>query len=118
MFCSYENRFINFNFFSEYYSYWLPICCLNRLELRDEWRLQNRRAFANIWSDMVFGISLFILLYFNQTKVSYHYSICLLHSLACIFVHELLQTTLFIDLTFCLLAIKQKQGSRFCGVWE
>uniref|UniRef100_A0A5B7BPP9 Chloroplast envelope membrane protein n=1 Tax=Davidia involucrata TaxID=16924 RepID=A0A5B7BPP9_DAVIN len=40
------------------------------LELRDEWRLENRRAFANIWSDMVFGISLFILLYFNQNKVA------------------------------------------------
>lgn len=40
------------------------------LELRDEWRLRNRSAFANIWSDMVFGISLFLLLYFNQTKVA------------------------------------------------
>ncbi|PSS01575.1 Chloroplast envelope membrane protein [Actinidia chinensis var. chinensis] len=40
------------------------------LELRDEWRLENRRAFANILSDMVFGISLFILLYFNQNKVA------------------------------------------------
>ncbi|XP_059460943.1 chloroplast envelope membrane protein isoform X2 [Corylus avellana] len=40
------------------------------LELRDEWRLENRRAFANIWSDVVFGISLFILLYFNQAKVA------------------------------------------------
>ncbi|XAR50703.1 hypothetical protein NMG60_11005101 [Bertholletia excelsa] len=40
------------------------------LELRDEWRLENRKAFANIWSDMVFGISLFILLYFNQSKVA------------------------------------------------
>ncbi|WCJ34656.1 CemA-like proton extrusion protein-related [Euphorbia peplus] len=40
------------------------------LELRDEWRLENRRAFANIWADMVFGISLFILLYFNQNKVA------------------------------------------------
>ncbi|XP_065881997.1 protein DAY-LENGTH-DEPENDENT DELAYED-GREENING 1, chloroplastic [Euphorbia lathyris] len=40
------------------------------LELRDEWRLENRRTFANIWSDMVFGISLFILLYFNQNKVA------------------------------------------------
>ncbi|XP_042490336.1 chloroplast envelope membrane protein isoform X1 [Macadamia integrifolia] len=40
------------------------------LELRDEWRLENRRTFANIWSDMVFGISLFILLYFNQSKVA------------------------------------------------
>ncbi|XP_042490337.1 chloroplast envelope membrane protein isoform X2 [Macadamia integrifolia] len=43
---------------------------LDRLELRDEWRLENRRTFANIWSDMVFGISLFILLYFNQSKVA------------------------------------------------
>lgn len=40
------------------------------LQLRDEWRLENRRAFANIWSDMVFGISLFSLLYFNQSKVA------------------------------------------------
>ncbi|XP_058722338.1 chloroplast envelope membrane protein [Vicia villosa] len=40
------------------------------LELRDEWRLENRRAFANIWSDAVFGISLFILLYFNKSKVA------------------------------------------------
>ncbi|KAJ9689166.1 hypothetical protein PVL29_014696 [Vitis rotundifolia] len=37
------------------------------LELRDEWRLENRRAFANIWSDMVFGISLFILLYHSES---------------------------------------------------
>lgn len=42
----------------------------NALELRDEWRLENRRAFANIWSDTVFGISLFILLYFNKSKVA------------------------------------------------
>ncbi|KAK3006419.1 hypothetical protein RJ639_016685, partial [Escallonia herrerae] len=40
------------------------------LELREEWRLENRRAFANIWSDMIFGVSLFILLYFNQSKVA------------------------------------------------
>ncbi|XP_028770159.1 chloroplast envelope membrane protein [Neltuma alba] len=40
------------------------------LELRDEWRLENRRAFANIWSDMVYGITLFILLYFNQSQVA------------------------------------------------
>ncbi|KAJ0592149.1 putative chloroplast envelope membrane protein, CemA [Helianthus annuus] len=40
------------------------------LELRDEWRLINRSAFANIWSDMVFGISLFVLLYFNQNQVA------------------------------------------------
>ncbi|XP_040374846.1 chloroplast envelope membrane protein isoform X2 [Rosa chinensis] len=43
---------------------------LDRLELRDEWRFENRRAFANIWSDMSFGISLFILLYCNQSKVA------------------------------------------------
>ncbi|KAF8053425.1 hypothetical protein N665_1415s0003 [Sinapis alba] len=35
------------------------------LELR-EWRLENRKAFANIWSDMVSGISLFLLLYANH----------------------------------------------------
>ncbi|XP_050218533.1 chloroplast envelope membrane protein [Mercurialis annua] len=40
------------------------------LELRDERRLENRRAFANIWSDMTFGISLFVILYFNQNKVA------------------------------------------------
>ncbi|KAK6147516.1 hypothetical protein DH2020_018428 [Rehmannia glutinosa] len=40
------------------------------LELRDERRLENRKAFANIWSDMVFGVSLFILLYFNQSQVA------------------------------------------------
>ncbi|KAJ8532068.1 hypothetical protein K7X08_011991 [Anisodus acutangulus] len=39
------------------------------LELRDEWRLENRKAFANILSDFVFGVSLFILLYFNESKV-------------------------------------------------
>lgn len=44
----------------------------DRLELRDEWRLENRKAFANIWSDMLFGISVFLLLYFNQNQVSYH----------------------------------------------
>ncbi|KAG6586129.1 Chloroplast envelope membrane protein [Cucurbita argyrosperma subsp. argyrosperma] len=40
------------------------------LTMREEWRLENRKAFANIWSDMVFGISSFILLYFNQSKVA------------------------------------------------
>ncbi|KAL2503311.1 CemA-like proton extrusion protein-related [Forsythia ovata] len=40
------------------------------LELRDDRRLENRKAFANIWSDMVFGVSLFGLLYFNQSKVA------------------------------------------------
>lgn len=40
------------------------------LQLQDEWRLNNRRSFANILSDLVFGISLFLLLYFNQAKVA------------------------------------------------
>ncbi|KAI3443481.1 hypothetical protein Pfo_000146 [Paulownia fortunei] len=40
------------------------------LELRDEWRLENRKAFANIWSDIVFGVSLFILLYIYQSQVA------------------------------------------------
>ncbi|XP_072963139.1 protein DAY-LENGTH-DEPENDENT DELAYED-GREENING 1, chloroplastic [Typha angustifolia] len=40
------------------------------IELRDEWRLENRKAFANIWSDMVYGIVLFILIYFNKSKVA------------------------------------------------
>ncbi|XP_016580328.1 uncharacterized protein LOC107878003 isoform X4 [Capsicum annuum] len=42
---------------------------LDRLQLRDERRLENRKAFANIWSDFVFGVSLFILLFFNESKV-------------------------------------------------
>ncbi|KAJ4829216.1 hypothetical protein Tsubulata_024526 [Turnera subulata] len=40
------------------------------LELRDEWRLENRNAFANILSDMVFGMSFFIILCWNQDKVA------------------------------------------------
>ncbi|CAH9128490.1 unnamed protein product [Cuscuta epithymum] len=40
------------------------------IEMRDERRLENRREFANIWSDAVFGISLLILLSFNQSKVA------------------------------------------------
>lgn len=43
---------------------------LDRLELRDEYRLENRKAFANIWSDVVFGVSLFALIYFYQSQVS------------------------------------------------
>ncbi|WZZ76508.1 hypothetical protein YC2023_087878 [Brassica napus] len=42
---------------------------LRGLELREEWRLENRKAFANIWSGMVFGISLFALLYANQGTI-------------------------------------------------
>jgi hypothetical protein len=38
--------------------------------LRDDWRLENRNAFANIWSDTVYGIVLFLLMCFNQSKVS------------------------------------------------
>ncbi|RYR07233.1 hypothetical protein Ahy_B05g074545 isoform B [Arachis hypogaea] len=45
------------------------------LELREEWRLENRKAFANIWSDAIYGISLFILLYFNKSKVSLQFSL-------------------------------------------
>ncbi|CAF2242575.1 unnamed protein product [Brassica napus] len=33
-------------------------------------RSENRKAFANIWSDMVFGISLFVILYAKQSKVA------------------------------------------------
>ncbi|CAL5011060.1 unnamed protein product [Urochloa decumbens] len=40
------------------------------LELRDDWRLENREAFANIWSDMVYGIVLFLLICSNQSKVA------------------------------------------------
>ncbi|XP_073308390.1 protein DAY-LENGTH-DEPENDENT DELAYED-GREENING 1, chloroplastic-like [Primulina huaijiensis] len=40
------------------------------ISLRDERRLENRRAFANIWSDFVFGVSLFALLYFFQNQVA------------------------------------------------
>ncbi|KAF3787896.1 Chloroplast envelope membrane protein [Nymphaea thermarum] len=40
------------------------------LELRDEYRIENRKACANIWSDMVFGLGVFFILYFNQSKVT------------------------------------------------
>ncbi|KAG6520650.1 chloroplast envelope membrane protein-like isoform X1 [Zingiber officinale] len=40
------------------------------IELRDEKRLENRRAFANIWSDLVYSLALFLLIYFNRSKVS------------------------------------------------
>ncbi|KAJ1698034.1 hypothetical protein LUZ63_006546 [Rhynchospora breviuscula] len=40
------------------------------LEMREELRLENRKAFANIWSDMVYGIVLFLLIYFNEGKVA------------------------------------------------
>ncbi|KAJ3693479.1 hypothetical protein LUZ60_008959 [Juncus effusus] len=40
------------------------------LEMRDELRLENRNAFANILSDGVNGFVLFLLLYFNESKVA------------------------------------------------
>lgn len=45
--------------------------------MRDEWRLENRKAFANIWSDMVYGIVLFLLIYFNESKVGFNHIITL-----------------------------------------
>ncbi|GAB2212281.1 hypothetical protein Drorol1_Dr00025634, partial [Drosera rotundifolia] len=39
------------------------------LELRDDKRSENRRAFSYILSDLLFGISLFFLLYFNQSEL-------------------------------------------------
>jgi CemA family len=43
--------------------------------MRDELRLENRKAFANIWSDMVYGIVLFLLIYFNESKVGFNHTI-------------------------------------------
>ncbi|KAF0930616.1 hypothetical protein E2562_033813 [Oryza meyeriana var. granulata] len=40
------------------------------VELRDEWRLENWKTFANILSGMVFGIVLFLLICFNESKVA------------------------------------------------
>ncbi|XP_078166276.1 cemA-like proton extrusion protein-like protein [Carex rostrata] len=40
------------------------------LEMTEERRLENRKAFANVWSDMVYGIVLFLLIYFNESKVA------------------------------------------------
>lgn len=40
------------------------------LELREEFRLENRSEFANIWSDAVFGVSLYLILYFNPSKLA------------------------------------------------
>lgn len=40
-------------------------------ELREELRLENRKAFGNIWSDMVVGITAFLMLVFNRSKVSF-----------------------------------------------
>ncbi|KAH9305307.1 hypothetical protein KI387_009711, partial [Taxus chinensis] len=38
-------------------------------ELREELRMENRKSFANIWSDMVAAIIAFFILIFNQSKV-------------------------------------------------
>uniref|UniRef100_A0A7N0RI62 Chloroplast envelope membrane protein n=1 Tax=Kalanchoe fedtschenkoi TaxID=63787 RepID=A0A7N0RI62_KALFE len=40
------------------------------LELQEDWRLENRKAFANILSDMAFGITLFVLLILNESRVA------------------------------------------------
>ncbi|XP_020699175.1 chloroplast envelope membrane protein isoform X1 [Dendrobium catenatum] len=47
-----------------------PTNSIKRIELRDEYRLENRRAFGNIWSDMIYGVTLFILIYANKSKVA------------------------------------------------
>ncbi|CAM8889233.1 unnamed protein product [Rhodiola kirilowii] len=40
------------------------------LELQEDWRFENRKSFANILSDMAFGITLFVLLILNQSRVA------------------------------------------------
>lgn len=40
------------------------------LELRDELRLENRKAFGNIWSDILAGLTIFLLLVFNPERVA------------------------------------------------
>ncbi|MCE2055262.1 hypothetical protein HAX54_042307 [Datura stramonium] len=50
----------------------LPLTFSGRIQLQvrvGTRGLRNHEAFANIWSDFVFGVSLFILLYFNESKV-------------------------------------------------
>lgn len=43
--------------------------------MTEERRLENRKAFANIWSDMVYGIVLFLLIYFDESKVGFNHTI-------------------------------------------
>jgi hypothetical protein len=40
------------------------------MELREEFRLENREAFANIWSDFAAGLTLLILLVVNPEQVA------------------------------------------------
>eukprot|EP00250_Pteridium_aquilinum_P003343 c13659_g1_i2 orf=436-2202(-) len=40
------------------------------LELRDELRLENRKSFGNIWSDILAGATILLLLVFNPDKVA------------------------------------------------
>jgi hypothetical protein len=40
-----------------------------RLELREELRLENRLAFANIWSDFTAGLTILLLLVLNKRQV-------------------------------------------------
>jgi hypothetical protein len=40
------------------------------MELREEFRLENREAFANIWSDFAAGLTLLILLVVNPEQVN------------------------------------------------
>ncbi|MCO5583761.1 hypothetical protein L7F22_037675 [Adiantum nelumboides] len=40
------------------------------IELRDELRLENRKAFGNIWADILAGITVFLLLVFNPDRVA------------------------------------------------
>ena len=41
------------------------------LELREELRLENRKAFGNIWSDILAGLTLFLLLVYNPERVKF-----------------------------------------------
>eukprot|EP00249_Psilotum_nudum_P021818 c28264_g1_i1 orf=214-2259(+) len=40
------------------------------LELREELRLENRKAFGNLWSDLLAGVTVLLLLIFNPEKVA------------------------------------------------
>jgi hypothetical protein len=44
-------------------------CVVCRLHLREELRLENRQAFANIWSDLVAGFTVLLLLVLNSKQV-------------------------------------------------
>lgn len=43
--------------------------CEFRLELREEFRLENRQAFASIWSDFAAGLTILALLILNPKQV-------------------------------------------------